>query len=258
LTQIGDSDINRLDSEKTDASTPKEIAMKPVGIISGTIPLHEENIFQNLKKIVVKTEFGNALVFLSEMVAFIPRHGIDTLTPPHIINHQANLKALQDIEVTEVIGINSTGSLKKEVAPGMIIIPDDYISIHETPTIFQKSAVHTIPALDEGIRKRLALTAEKLGINIMKNGVYWQTTGPRLETKAEIRMMSQFADIVGMTMASEATIAAELELPYAAICSVDNYAHGLAEKPLIPEEIGEGARRNTRNMLDIVDRYIRA
>ena len=110
--------------------------------------------------------------------------------------------------------------------------------------------------LFEGIRKRLILTSKKLGINVIENGVYWQAAGPRLETKAEIRMMSQFADIVGMTMASEATIAAELELPYAAICSVDNYGHGLVEKPLIPEEIRKGARRNARNMLEIVDRYV--
>ena len=230
--------------------------MKPVGIISGTIPLHQEDIFKNLEKTVVKTEFGSALVFLSEMVAFIPRHGMDTLTPPHTINHQANLKALQDMGVKEVIGVNSTGSLKKEVKPGMIIIPDDYISISETPTIFHKSATHIIPALDEGIRERLIHTAEGLGINVIENGVYWQAAGPRLETKAEIRMISQFADIVGMTMASEATIAAELELPYAAICSVDNYGHGLVGKPLIPEEIRKGARRNARNMLEIVDRYV--
>ena len=230
--------------------------MNPMGIISGTIPLHEEDIFKNLEKTVVKTEFGSTLVFLSEMVAFIPRHGMDTGTPPHMINHQANLKALQDMGVKEVIGVNSTGSLKKEVKPGMIIIPDDYISTSGTPTIFHNSAVHIIPVLDEGIRKRLIHTAEKLGINVIGNGVYWQPSGPRLETKAEIRMMSQFADIVGMTMASEATIAAELELPYAAICSVDNYGHGLVEKPLIPEEIGKGARRNTRNMLEIVKRYV--
>ena len=238
------------------ASISKEIFMKPVGIISGTIPLHEEDIFQGLKKTVVKTEFGSTLVFLSEMVAFIPRHGMDTLTPPHMINHQANLKALQDMGVKEIIGINSTGSLKKEVEPGMIIIPDDYISTSGIPTIFHKSAVHITPALDEKIRRRLIHTAEKLGINVRESGIYWQSTGPRLETKAEIGMMSQFADIIGMTMASEATIAAELELPYAAICSVDNYGHGLVEKPPTLEEIRKGARRNTRNMLEIVKSYL--
>ena len=229
--------------------------MNPVGIISGTIPLHEETLFQNLKHTVVKTEFGNTPVFLSEMVAFIPRHGRDMLTPAHMINHKAHLKALKDIGVEEVIGVNSTGSLKKELTPGMIVIPDDYISISQCPTIFEENAVHIVPALNEEIRKKLILTAEKRGITVMKKGVYWQTPGPRLETKAEIQMMSQFADIVGMTMASEATIAAELDFSYAAICSIDNYGNGLVEKPLTLEEIREGARRNTLNMLDIVNSY---
>lgn len=232
--------------------------MKPVGIISGTIPLHEEGIFKNLKKTVVETEFGSAPVFLSEMVAFIPRHGMDAKNsiPPHMINYQANLKALQEMGVKEVIGINSTGSLKTELVPGTIIIPDDYISISGTPTIFDNHAVHILPTLNEGTRKRLIHTAQRLGINTIETGVYWQAPGPRLETKAEIRMMSIFADIIGMTMASEATIAVELGLSYAALCSVDNYAHGIVEKPLVPEEIRKGARRNARNILEIVKGYV--
>ena len=232
--------------------------MKPVGIISGTIPLHEEDIFKDLEKTLVENEFGSALVLLSEMVAFIPRHGMDAKgsIPPHMINHHANLKALQDMGVKEVIGINSTGSLKRELKPGTIIIPDDYISTAGTPTIFHNSAVHIIPVLDEEIRKRLVHIAKGLGINVVGDGVYWQTAGPRLETRAEIRMMSHFADIIGMTMASEATIAVELGLSYAAICSVDNYAHGIVEKPLVPDEIRKGARRNARNMMKIVKKYV--
>ncbi|MBW2544353.1 MAG: MTAP family purine nucleoside phosphorylase [Deltaproteobacteria bacterium] len=233
--------------------------MKPVGIISGTIPLHEEDIFKDLEKTVVENEFGSALVLLSGMVAFIPRHGMDAKSsiPPHMINHHANLKALQDMGVKEIIGINSTGSLKRALEPGTIIIPDDYISTSGTPTIFHNSAVHIIPVLDEGTRKRLIHAAKGLGINVVENGVYWQTPGPRLETRAEIRMMSQFADIIGMTMASEATIAVELGLSYAAICSVDNYAHGIVEKPLVPDEIRKGARKNARNMLEIIGRYVK-
>ncbi|MBW2651437.1 MAG: hypothetical protein JRC66_10710 [Deltaproteobacteria bacterium] len=116
--------------------------MKPVGIISGTIPLHEEDIFKDLEKTVVENEFGSALVLLSGMVAFIPRHGMDAKSsiPPHMINHHANLKALQDMGVKEIIGINSTGSLKRALEPGTIIIPDDYISTSGTPTIFHNSA----------------------------------------------------------------------------------------------------------------------
>ena len=232
--------------------------MKRVGIISGTIPVHEEDIFQNLQKIPVENEFGHAVVFTSETLAFIPRHGVDLKQgiPPHKINHRANLAALREMDVQEVIGINSTGSLKKSMPPGTIVIPDDYIALWNIPTLFDDRAVHITPTLNAKMRKKLIAIAGKLGIEIREAGVYWQTSGPRLETKAEIRLMSQFADIVGMTMASEATVAAELGISYAAICSVDNYGHGLAEEPLSSEKIAQAARRNMRDILQIVTEYM--
>ena len=232
--------------------------MKRVGIISGTIPVHEEDIFQNLQKIPVENEFGHAVVFTSATLAFIPRHGVDLKQgiPPHKINHQANLAALKEMDVQEVIGINSTGSLKKSIPPGTIVVPDDYIALWNVPTVFDDRAVHITPTLSEEMRKKIIAIAGKLGIEIREAGVYWQTSGPRLETKAEIRLMSQFADIVGMTMASEATTATELDLSYAAICSVDNYGHGLAEEPLSSEKIAQAARRNMRDILQIVTEYM--
>lgn len=232
--------------------------MKRVGIISGTIPVHEEGIFKSLKKVPVENEFGHAVVFTSETLAFIPRHGVDPKQgiPPHKINHRANLAALREMDVQEVIGINSTGSLKKNMPPGTIVIPDDYIALWNVPTVFDDRAVHITPALSAEMRGKIIAIAGKLGIEIREAGVYWQTTGPRLETKAEIHLMSQFADIVGMTMASEATIAAELGLSYAAICSVDNYGHGLAEEPLSSEKIAQAARGNMSAILQIVTAYI--
>jgi len=234
--------------------------MKPVGIISGTIPLHEDDFFKELSETSVGSAFGSALVFMSDKVAFIPRHGTDAQNgiPPHRINHRANLMALQEMGVEEVIGINSTGSLKRDIPPGMIVIPDDYISLSDVPTIFDGRAVHITPVLSDRIRERLIVTAGQLEIPVRERGVYWQTSGPRLETKAEIRLMSQFADIVGMTMASEATIAGELGLSYAAVCSVDNYGHGLLETPPEAEKIAQGARRNIRTILKIIEGYIRA
>ena len=232
--------------------------MRPVGIISGTISLHEKGLFKDLEMFSVENEFGTALVFASETVALIPRHGVDAKAgiPPHRINHGANLKALQDRGVREIIGVNSTGSLKRDVRPGMIVIPDDYIFLPPPSTIFHDRAVHITPALNQEMRHRLIGTAGKLGVAVREKGVYWQTSGPRLETKAEIRLLSQYADIVGMTLASEATVAAELGLSYAAICSVDNYGHGLADEPLTAEVITQTARRNTRIMLEIVERYV--
>ncbi|MFA4916930.1 MAG: hypothetical protein WC560_09700, partial [Syntrophales bacterium] len=76
------------------------------------------------------------------------------------------------------------------------------------------------------------------------------------ETKAEIVMMSQFADLVGMTMASEAVVAKELGISYAALCSVDNYGHGMGERELTMEEISQHSSRNTETMIRIVAKYM--
>jgi len=232
--------------------------MEPLGIISGIILLQDKGILGNLEEKEITTEFGKAFVFLSDAIAFIPRHGKDPKhhIPPHLINNLANLKALKDVGVREVISINSTGSLKKKFKPGTIVVPDDFITFAGTPTTLSKKALHITPKLSDEVRKQWIEAARECGIKVADGGVYWQTTGPRLETKAEIAMMSRFADLVGMTMASEAVIAQELGLLYAALCSVDNYGHGLGEKELTIDEILAHARRNTDVIIKIVTRYI--
>jgi len=232
--------------------------MEPLGIISGIILLQGKGIFQDLEEKEIATEFGTVLVFLSDTIAFIPRHGKNPKKHilPHLINHQANLKALKDIGAKEVISVNSTGSLKKKLKPGTIVVPDDYITLPGTPTTLHDKAIHITPRLSFEVRQKWLQAAHDCAIKVVDGGVYWQTIGPRLETRAEIKMMSRFADLVGMTMASEAAISQELGLSYAALCSVDNYGHGIGEKELTIEEILQHARRNTDVILKIVMRYI--
>ena len=169
---------------------------------------------------------------------------------------RANLGALKELGVTEVVGINSTGSLKKDLCPGMIVIPDDFITLTATPTIHEDSAVHITPSLNEKVRQKLIKAAQNYKISVVEKGTYWQVPGPRLETKAEIKMMSNFADIVGMTMASEAVIALELDIPYASACSIDNFGNGLTENPLSMEEIVAGTRKNADLMISLLQSYL--
>jgi len=231
--------------------------MNQLGIIGGTA-VKGEKIFENCEGKILQNEFGKAYALFSERFIFIPRHGIDpgAYILPHAINHRANLKALKDSGIKEVIGINSTGTLKLNLKPGTIVIPDDFIALYDTPTIFQNTATHITPRIDEDVRRKIIAAAHECDISVVANGTYWQSKGPRFETKAEIRMMSGFADIVGMTMASEAVIAGELELPYATICSVDNYGHGLTYKPLTMKEIIAGAHRNAHVVLKIINKYV--
>ena len=126
-----------------------------LGVISGTIIMERSDLVKNSKFKLMKNEFGQALVLLSDKIALILRHGndLDSHILPHMINHAANLRALKDLGVTEVVGINSTGSLKKDLCPGMIVIPDDFITLTATPTIHENSAVHITPSLNEKCAK---------------------------------------------------------------------------------------------------------
>jgi 5'-methylthioadenosine phosphorylase len=232
--------------------------MKTIGIIAGTIFLNEKGLFYDGVEEVVETRYGRADAFRIPGAVFIPRHGNDPEHHifPHEVNNRANLCAMLDFGVSEVISINSTGSLKRELAPGALVVPDDYILLSEPPTTISGRARHITPSLNEEVRQRLIDAALSAGVDVIPTGTYWQATGPRLETKAEIRMMAQFADIVGMTMAGEAVTAQELGLKYAGLCSVDNYAHGLVEKPLTMEEIIAHAGESAETARRISELYI--
>ncbi|MHB8769944.1 MAG: MTAP family purine nucleoside phosphorylase [Syntrophales bacterium] len=232
--------------------------MQPLGIISGTVFLRGKGIFADLREEKRETIFGPALVLRSAEVVFVPRHGIDPNHHilPHLINHQANLQALKELGVATILGVNSTGSLKRRLKPGMLVVPDDYLMPQPGPTAVRGKAVHITPSLNGEVRETILATARACGAEVVDGGIYWQTAGPRLETRAEIAMMAQFADIVGMTMASEAIVAQELELPYASLCSVDNFAHGLEDKELTMEKILWHARRNAETIQKILTCYL--
>lgn len=233
--------------------------MGRVGVLSGTIMMERSDLIQKGSKERIKNQYGEALAVVTDQIVFIVRHGHDPAEYilPHKINHHANLQALKDLGVTDVIGINSTGSLKKNLCPGMIVIPDDFITFTATPTIHQNKAIHITPSLNESVRQTLIAAARDCNLDFVEKGTYWQVTGPRLETRAEIRMMANFADIVGMTMANEAVIALEMGLPYASACSIDNFGNGLVEKPLSMEEIIAGTHKNADMMMKLLEQYVK-
>jgi 5'-methylthioadenosine phosphorylase len=231
---------------------------KLLGVISTKLVMERSDLLRDGKPKLMENEFGQATVFLTDKTALILRHGNDPQNHilPHLINHRANLKALKDIGVKEVVGINSTGSLKKDLCPGMIIIPDDFITLNATPTIFKNSTTHITPSLNEDVRQKIIKAAQSCDLEVVKEGIYWQTQGPRLETKAEIKMMANFTDIVGMTMANEAVISQEMGIPFASVCSIDNFGNGLLSEPLSMEEILEGTRKNADLMIQLLHSYL--
>jgi 5'-methylthioadenosine phosphorylase len=232
--------------------------MQPLGIISGTVFLHDQTHLGTLREATLETAFGPALVFHSPEIVFVPRHGKDSHGHilPHLINHPANMQAMKNLGVREIIGIHSTGSLKRRLKPGMLVVPDDYLMPTPGPTVVRDKPLHITPVLSMQVRQKWLAVARECGCEVVDGGTYWQTAGPRLETRAEVAMMSQFADLVGMTMASEAIIAQELGIPFASLCSVDNFAHGLEDKELTMEKILWHAQRNAEHISLILTLYL--
>ncbi|MCS7144316.1 MAG: MTAP family purine nucleoside phosphorylase [Archaeoglobaceae archaeon] len=231
-----------------------------IGVIGGTLLLENEFLAER-KEIEVKTPFGIAEIDLGNLnginIAVIQRHGRKKNKPPHMINHQANFYAFKSLGVEKVIGLGSAGCLKENIEIPALIIPQDYIDFFSSTTVFNDSLVYITPGFDESIRRALIETAKKVSsLPVIDRGVYFQTRGPRLETRAEIAMIKNFADCVGMTAGSEATVAKELGIKYAVICTMDNYAHGIRGEEVNYEVIIKRARENAKICLEIVRRAI--
>ena len=198
----------------------------------------------------ISTPFGPASALAGDGFLLLLRHGDGR--PPHRINHRANLAALALLGADRIVLIGSTGSLRAEHAPGSLLVPADFATTAPVPTIHDRAIVHVCPGFSNTLSQRLAALVP----DAYHGGVYVQTPGPRLETQAEVRSLATYADVVGMTCASEAALANELEIEVAALCTVENFAHGLDTCPVSFEAIVEAARSNADRMAGIVQRLI--
>jgi len=227
-----------------------------LGIIGGTSLFGTKTEFlEAANEREVDTKYGTVYLISAadDDVVFIPRHGKPRNIPPHRMNYKAYLAAFKDLGVENIIGVTSVGSLKRDIKPQSLIVPHDYISLCSIPTFYDNEIVHVTPGLDAGLRDTLIKVAKGFGdIGLVEKGVYFQTVGPRLETRAEIDFIRNYADVIGMNMASEATLAKELGLRYANISSVDNYAHGIIdegeEEELDYKQIVEAAAKNREKL----------
>lgn len=228
-----------------------------VGVIGGT-SLFKTEFLKNFLEEEINTIYGVVYAVKSDNVVFIPRHGKDSNIPPHMINHKANMVAFKNSGIRKIISISSVGSLKKNTPLGSILVPKDYIDLWSIQSYYDNEILHITPELDEEIRNLVIKTAKKLRIKIIEGGVYFQTSGPRLETKAEINLIKDYADVLGMTMGSEATLAKELDLGYASICSVDNYCHGIVDEKLDFKKVVENALRDRKDLIRLLTAVIEA
>lgn len=183
--------------------------------------------------------------------AIVQRHGGEGgYVLPHEIDHAGNMRALAEQGCDRVLAIASVGSLDPALPVGSLICPDDFIALHLGLSTFVDERAHRAPSFDLTWRAEVLAAWTESGGALRDGGVYWQAIGPRFETPAEIRLMAAHADVVGMTVAAECIVAAELGLAYAAICVVDNLANGLGERPV---EIIELEAARASNALQLHD-----
>lgn len=223
-----------------------------VAFISGT-SIHRSNLFDTWAVEMVSTPFGDATVRTQGDLAVLNRHGPGSPLPPHAINHRANIAALRQWGAVEVVSLNSVGSLVEEIAPGSFVSCSDYVSF--VPVTFRNDTLESFaPAVPNRLVPRLLAG---FGPAVATGKVYVQTRGPRFETKAEIRVLRSWGDVVGMTMASEADLCQEAAIGYNSFCMVDNYAHGLTTDPLSQAEFERLVRANREKVDGFVAHLLR-
>ena len=218
-----------------------------LGIIGGS-GVYDVPWLDDPKEETVKNKYGEAVIksgWLDNFeVAFLTRHGKGHKTSPSLINYRANIMALSDFGVTDIVATYAVGGIDPKMVPGDFAILDQFIDFtkNRIGTFYNEpgKVVHTdvskpySPKLQEFIEE--ALIKEHSVFH--PDSVYVCTEGPRYETPAEIKAFSVMgATIVGMTGCPEVALANELGIAFSGIAIVTNLAAGVAKKPLGHKEV---------------------
>jgi len=205
-----------------------------IGIIGGS-GLDDPDMIEDLSTLKCETPYGEALTTSGRLddvdIVFVARHGSNHQFSPTHVNYRANIQALKDLNVTHIIATNACGSLKEEIDRGDFIIPSQFIdfSKHRINTFyddFSDGMHHEVMAdpFDKSLSDLLYSVAKNLGYRIHKDKTLVTIEGPRFSTRAESHMyISWGADIINMTVATEAALAREAGIPYAVIAMSTDY-----------------------------------
>jgi 5'-methylthioinosine phosphorylase len=217
-----------------------------LAIIGGT-GLYAFPGLKNAQRQSVSTTFGapSSAIVTGELngrrVAFLARHGEDHLLAPHRVNYRANVRALYELGARRIIGVNAVGGIRADMGPRVLAVPDQIIDYtHGRFDSFcdvegaKVEHVDFTEPYNAALRIALLAAARRAGTGAVDGGCYGATQGPRLETRAEIaRMRRDGCDLVGMTGMPEAALARELNIDYACLALVANWAAGCGDQASI-------------------------
>ncbi|WP_458207119.1 S-methyl-5'-thioadenosine phosphorylase [Haladaptatus sp. NG-SE-30] len=240
-----------------------------IGFIGGS-GIYEALPLENTREEHVTTPFGDpsAPVTIGKLagkeVAFMPRHGPDHQHTPTEAPYRANIYALKELGVERILASNAVGSLREELPPQTLVIPDQIFdrTKHRTPTFFGDGMVVHMPFADpycpHMVSHLSAASDEATDANHESGGTYVCIEGPQYSTRAESEFYrAQGFEIIGMTAIPEAKLAREAEMCYATVAGVTDYDVWKADSEVTLKEVLENAAKNEESIKEVVEHAIR-
>lgn len=206
----------------------------PIGVIGGT-GLYDIADLRDVQRVELETPFGppSDAILRGKLdgrdLCFLPRHGVGHRVLPHEINYRANIYALKKMGVQQVLSLSAVGSLQAEVAPGDIVVIDQFIdrTRGRRDSFFGDGVVGHVAFADPvcpHLRQVVLQAAQGLAVKAHDGGTYVCMQGPAFSTRAESHLYRSWgAKVIGMTNLTEAKLAREAELCYVTIALATDY-----------------------------------
>jgi 5'-methylthioadenosine phosphorylase len=211
-----------------------EMATPVLGIIGGS-GVYDIPGLTGVRRERIVTPFGepsDELLFgelAGQKVVFLSRHGRGHRMPPTDLNFVANIHALKQVGVTEILSVSAVGSLNEDLAPGTFVIVDQFIdrTFSRIKSFFGTGLVAHVSMADpvcSRLGDLIAAAADEKGIKTVRGGTYLVMEGPQFSTRAESELYRSWGcDVIGMTNMPEAKLAREAEMCYATVAMVTDY-----------------------------------
>tara|TARA_B100000287_G_scaffold385343_1_gene392440 strand:+ start:28 stop:897 length:870 start_codon:yes stop_codon:yes gene_type:complete len=246
-----------------------------LAIIGGS-GLYDIEEFKDREFLEIKTSWGNPsdkilkTKYNGKEVYFLPRHGKGHFISPSKINFRANIDALKQLGVSDIVSISAVGSLKENLQPGKFVIVDQFIdrTFLRNKTFFDDEIVAHVSMAhptSNGLMNACEKSIKKSNIDYQRGGTYLVMEGPQFSSLAESNLYRSWkADVIGMTNMPEAKLAREAEIRYASVSMITDYDcwhpdhENVDVKKVIKVLLDNAAKAKDmiKNLIDSYEKYI--
>lgn len=243
--------------------------MKTIGVIGGS-GLYEIEGLENVEEVTIDTPFGKPsdsyIVgdFGDVKMVFLSRHGRGHLLLPSELNFRANIYGMKKLGVERIISVSAVGSMKEEIVPGHIVVPDQFIDRTKgrISTFFGEGVVGHVAFADpvcEDLSKVIHNAGNAVGASTHFGGTYVCIEGPQFSTRAESKLYRSWGvDVIGMTNVPESQLAREAEICYSTIAlSTDYDCWHEEEEDVTVEAVLEVIKKNVATAKEIIKETVK-